>query len=230
MNSDWTREILAVFAKEWREEARSRVGWFTAGLFALVSVVAAAFVFFGRDVNRPDSGFGEIIAGLLWITLLFSALLSLPRTFLAEEESGTADLLRRWARPHAVYWGKALYGLALCQVLGVAICGLYVMLLGVIVRDLPLLMISLFLGSACLAGTVTLCSALAARAENRAALAAAIAAPLLLPLMQAAVSVTRVAFGSGLVEGAWFAALALAGMAAATLAIGPYLYAAIWKS
>src|SRR4051794_37721914 len=105
LNSNWRVEIGAVFRKEWLNESRTRSGLISSLLFSVVAVVAIALATFGKT---PDP---TIAAGLLWVTLLFSSILALPRSFIGEEETGTADLLRLLARPHVVFWGKALFNL-----------------------------------------------------------------------------------------------------------------------
>ena len=64
-------------------------------------------------------------AGVFWVALLFSALIALPRTFTIEEEQGTSDLLRLTARPHAVFWGKAIYNLIQVWIAALALSVLF---------------------------------------------------------------------------------------------------------
>src|SRR5437763_14502801 len=107
MNSSWSREIKAILRKEIASEIRTKSGLATVGLFSLAAVVAVAFAAFNLTIG------GSLASGLLWVTLLFTAAVALPRTFVSEEEQGTGDLLRLMARPEAVFWGKALYNLLL---------------------------------------------------------------------------------------------------------------------
>jgi heme exporter protein B len=170
----------------------------------------------------------DVSAGLYWVAMLFASVLALPRTVLVEEEQGTGDLLRLLARPHAVYWGKALFNLMLIEVVGVVLGFCYVILVGLDVTDPLLFLASVFGGCAALAGAVTLSGAIVARAASRYALAAAVSMPLLLSILVLGVSSMRSAFGVG--SHGW--ALAFGGFcyAVAEFAIGPWLFAAVWKS
>lgn len=224
MNSSWRDEIAAVFAKELRTELRSQSGLLTAGLFGVATVVAVAFGTLGTRLT------GGLAAGLLWVALLFAATLALPRTFLAEEEAGTADLLRLYGRPHAVFWGKALFNLVQMTAFTMAFSAIFLVLLDVRLVHPGLYALGVFGGGAALAGSLTLCGALAAPSANRTALAAAVALPLLVPMFAIGVSVLRVSFGVGGWDGGIRAGFGIVGYAVLTFALGPYVFAAVWKS
>jgi heme exporter protein B len=217
-----------VIRKEWRSELRAKTGFATAGLFALVTVVTTSLAFFNRNVN--NEGLPQVASSLLWTIVLFASLLSLPRAFVLEEEAGTMDILRLTARPHAVFWGKALFNLA--QLLGIATATslAFIAFTGIHVARPDLFALALLGGTASVAAAVTLSSAIAAQASNRGTLAAAIAVPLLLPILQMGVSAVRVAFGAGLIGGGVTSTIGLIGYAVAAMAVSPYIYAAIWKS
>lgn len=224
MSSSWRTEVIAIMRKEFQSELRARTGVLTAVLFGFTTVVALAYATFTKILS------GTIAAGLLFVGFLFAAILSLPRTFLVEEEQGTGDLLRLMARPHAVFWGKALFNfvqmLAICTIL----TGMFILLLKQPVTVPWLLAVCLVGSAASLAAGVTLSGALVAQAANRTALAAAVALPLLLPLAAMAVAGLRVALGDGQLAGGVSAGLGLVCYGIASFAVGPYLFAAVWKS
>ncbi|MGV3614503.1 MAG: heme exporter protein CcmB [Fimbriimonas sp.] len=236
MSSSWRREIGAVFRKEVQTELRSRSGIVTSGLFGLCAVITIAVATFSTKLN------GEIAAGLLWVTILFSSVLALPRTFLLEEEQGTADLLRQFARPHAVFWGKALYNLLLNAVTATGLTLLFLVFTSMTVSVPWLLAANVLAGCAALTGAVTLCGALVARAANQAALAGAVSIPLLMPVLGMGVAGLRVALSSGILDapsnafaqsfynGGVLWTVGLLGYAVTSLVLGPWLYAAVWKS
>ncbi|CAN5525742.1 heme exporter protein CcmB [soil metagenome] len=223
-SSNWKTEVLAIFRKELTNELRAKSGLTTAGLFGVVTVFTIGFASINSHLN------GDIAAGLIWVAILFSAVIALPRTFILEEEQGTADLLRLVARPHAVYWGKALFNLVQITVMASVLSFLYFGFADLTVKVPWLYAMSLFGGCAALSGAVTLTGAIVARAANRAALAGAVAVPSLLPIMAMGVSGMRVAFGVGFESGGQLWTMGLIGYAALTLSLGPWLFAAIWKS
>ena len=235
MTPSWTAEVLAVLRKEAATEWRTKTGLMTGGLFGLSTVAALAFAFYNKNPNRLDAQFGDhpmkdVCASLIWTILLFSSVLSLPRAFLAEEENGTADLLRLMARPHAVFWGKMLFNLLQTWVGGLALGGLFVGAVRLEVPHVGLFAACLLGGGAAIAGAVTLCGAIVAQAANRSALAGAVAIPLLLPLLQWGVTGLRAALGVERYGYGVNAAMGMGCYAVAAILIGPYLYAAVWKS
>jgi len=225
LNSSWRKEILATFRKEWQIEMRSLTGLVSAVLFSIVTVYAISFASFNEHLA------GTVASGMLWVALLFASSASLTRTFLSEEEHGTADLLRLVARPHAIFWGKSLFNVAQSVFTGVVLSVLYLGFTNTVVVVPWLFATTLIAGCVSLAGAVTLCGAIAAQASNRAVLSAAIAVPILLPLVSLGVSGMRVSLGEGeMFPGGEASAVGLIGYAIATLATGPWIFAAVWKS
>lgn len=187
-------------------------------------MVAIAFASVGLKLG------GSIAAGLFWVALLFAAVVGLPRTFTLEEEQRTGDLLRMWARPHAVFWGKALFNLAQSLLTAIILSVLFLMLTSLEVVNLGLYAGSLLAGCVALSATVTFCGALVAQASNRAILAGAISLPMLLPLIALGIGSLKVALGSGGLDGGTQATLGLVAYGVAAYAAGPYLFAAVWRS
>src|SRR5262245_65101822 len=91
--SSSTATVWAILRKECRSEWRTRYGLNAAVLFAVTSLTAVTFAA-GRMPDRPD-----LLAALLWITLLFAALSSMSHAFVREMESRTLLLLRLVASP-----------------------------------------------------------------------------------------------------------------------------------
>jgi heme exporter protein B len=228
LSSNWSSEVGAVLAKEAQSEIRTKTGAVTSGVFAFATIVTVSLALYNKNPNEGQ--LSDVAASLVWIILLFAGLLSLPRTFLAEEEQGTADFLRLMARPHAVFWGKVLFNILQIWALSVFIALLYFALTGLRVQYPGLMAASLMAGGAAIASTVTLCGAVASHAANRAALAGAITIPLVLFPTEWGVSGLRAAVGvGGSLEGQ-MATLGLFGYACLSLLMGPWIYAAIWKS
>lgn len=221
-NSGWAREILAIVAKEARTEMRNKSAGYTAFMLSVITVFTMAFAFYGRTLTG-DGG-----AGILWTALLFAGVGTLSRAFVAEEELGTGDLLRLWARPHAVFWGKFFYGFLQMTATAVMVAVLFVVLTGLAVSNAWVLAASLIGGSAALAGTITLSSALIAKGANRGVLAGVAALPLLIPLVALGVTAGRVAFGTSTAP-PWEATAGIWMYAVLVLAGGPYVFAAVWR-
>ncbi|MFZ4506247.1 MAG: heme exporter protein CcmB [Fimbriimonas sp.] len=209
--------------KEVRTELRNSAGLLTIGLFSFSAVVAMALAAFNLRLGGP------LAAGMLWTTLLFAAVVGLPRTMVLEEEQGTGDLLRLTARPEAVYYGKLGFNLILMTVTGLGIGGAFIMLTNTPVASVGLFLATLLAGSIGLAATVTLCGALVAQGANRSTVSGAIGIPLLLPLVVIGVASMRGALDPIYSDSANRAVFGLVGYALLSLVSGAPIFAATWK-
>lgn len=226
-NSKTLSLARAVFLKEWRGEWRTRAGLNTSLLFAVAAPIALSFNL-SRQKLAP-----EALAGLLWTVLLFAALTGLARTFIREEESGTASLLRLHFPSEAVLFGKLLFNFSLLVITQLAAVPIFVVILNAHFA-LPLEgLFSLLLGDIGLAAASTLLGALSAQARARGALFAAIAIPVLLPLLisvSAATASTLAGTSSTLTGGEYWPAMQIViGYDIAALAAGWMLFDFVWK-
>jgi heme exporter protein B len=214
--------------KEWRTEFRAASGLFTAAVFAATCVLAIAAATFTTDLR------GNTAAGLLWVCLLFSAAVSIPRRFLGEEESGTSLLLRLMVPEEAVFWGKWLFSFGETLVFSLVVSALFLMLTSMAVPIPGLFAVGMLGSVLALSGTTTLCSAIAAESKNRSGLAATLALPLLVPVIFFGIASLRVALGAEVLgprslDEAWRAAWGLVGYGIASVAIGSTFFAIVWK-
>ena len=185
--SSWTAEAYAIFRKEWQLELRTRYALNTVGLFALTTLVVVSITLGPAGASEEARPFLPV---LLWLILLFAASAGLPRTFVHEEEIGTAIALRLTARPSSLFCGKALYNLTLILALEILIVPLFIGLLQLPVAAPIELFLILLLGGYGLAIASTLIAAMVAQARAQAPLFAVLAFPILLPLLKFAVDAT----------------------------------------
>lgn len=174
-------EALAVTAKDLRTEFRTRVALNALGLFALTVLAAVSYTVGPYRITAEDRPF--LLAVLLWIVIFFAALAGLDRSFVKEEESHTAPLLRLAASPTAVWLGKLGFNLILIYLLMAILVPLYCVLMGysiVLVGGFVLILVA---GGFALAAITTIVAAIIARALTRGALFSVLSLPLLLPLL-----------------------------------------------
>ena len=177
--------VWAILRKECRSEWRTRYGVNAALLFAVTSLTAVTFAA-GPLTDRPD-----VLAALLWITLLFAALSSMSHAFVRETEGHTMMMLRLVASPTQIALGKLLFNLLfLGLVLLVTVPLFLILTTAPPVRWGPFALV-LGLGSVALAASSTLVGAVIAQSRSRGALFAGVSLPLLLPVLAAGVSGTR---------------------------------------
>ncbi|HUO86198.1 MAG TPA: heme exporter protein CcmB [Thermoanaerobaculia bacterium] len=186
--SHWWAELAAVFAKDWRSEARTRTALNTLGLFALTTLVLVGI---GLGPLGVSAAGVQVLPFLLWLVLLFATTSGLPRLFVHEEETGTATALRLAARPSAVFWGKLAHGLSLTLALELLVTPLFLAMVQLPVERPLLLVVTLAAGGFGLAAASTVIAAIIAQAQGRATLFAVLSFPLLVPLLLLVVELTR---------------------------------------
>lgn len=187
--STWAAEAIAVFAKEWRGEFRTRYALNTLGLFAFTTLVVVSVSLGPLGVSLAQGT--AVLPVLLWIILLFSAAAGLPRAFVHEEETQTSTALRLAATPSALFCGKLLYGLTLTLALELLVTPVYVAMTSLTVKSPGLLAGVLAAGGFGLAAGSTLVAAIIAQARAKGTLFSVLAFPVLLPLLLIAVELTR---------------------------------------
>jgi len=219
---------MAVFLKDWRSEWRTRAGLNASVLFAVAAPIALSFSVALQNLAPAT------LAGLLWVVLLFAALVGLSRTFFVEEEGGTITLLRLSYPAEAVLWGKALFNGTLLLMAQVAAVPVFMVLLNVRIDKPGLLLLALILGDIGLAVASTLLGALSAQARARGALFTAISIPILLPLLVAASSATAATLSAGAAVTAradfWPALQILAAYDVLIIAAAWMLFEFVWSS
>jgi heme exporter protein B len=174
-------EALAVTAKDLRTEFRTRVTLNALGLFALTVLAAVSYTVGPYRIAADDRPF--LLAVLLWIVIFFAALAGLDRSFVKEEESHTAPLLRLAASPTAVWLGKLVFNLILIYLLMAILVPLYCILMGYSIVLVGGFVLILVVGGFTLAVITTIVAAIIARALTRGALFSVLSLPLLLPLL-----------------------------------------------
>jgi heme exporter protein B len=196
----------ALLRKDLRLEWRSRE---SVPAMALFSVSCFVLFHFALDRETVD---GDLAAGVLWVTLLFAAILGINRLFVAEREEGGFDGFRLSpADPTSMLWAKAaLLFCFLCAVELIALPAFALLLLG---PGLPVeIAVVLLLANGGIAMTGTLVSALAIQTRARDLIVPLIGLPLLLPVVIAAAQASAPLLIEGGAEGLpgqWVAFLAL---------------------
>ncbi|HKI86560.1 MAG TPA: heme exporter protein CcmB [Thermoanaerobaculia bacterium] len=219
----WWSEAIAVFAKDWRSEFRTRYALNTVALFALTTLVLVSLGL--GPLGSQGAERATVLPTLLWLILLFASSAGLPRSFVHEEESGTAVALRLAATPSAIFVGKALFSLSLLLAIEALVAPLYLALVQLTVARPGLFVIVLVLGGWGVSLGSTLIAAIISQARGKGALFTVLAFPLLLPLFLLAIELTRTAI-VGDPTGPALAQLALYDGA---LTVGPLmLFPSVW--
>ena len=113
-NPSFWRSIGAIFGKDLASELRTRFAVNTLLLFSVTSLTIVSFSTARTPLTK------EAQSALLWIVIFFSAMTGLARSFVREEESGTADALRLTAPAESVFLGKFAFNCVLLLCVGQA--------------------------------------------------------------------------------------------------------------
>jgi heme exporter protein B len=213
------RDALLVAGKDLRLELRSRVGLGQVLPFALLVLLLFAFAL------DPDRGVLESATpGLFWITVLFSAVLALQRSFGTEAEDGVVDALRLSGMSGpGIYLGKVLALVVQLTVLELVLLGAVVVLYDTSVEGVPLLVAVALTATVGIAAAGAVHGALSARLRSRDTLLPVLLLPLLAPVL---ISATRgFEIGLGRSAGGGWSWVALLGIFAVVyLILGSFLF------
>jgi heme exporter protein B len=174
------RTVGALLRKELLVELRTLESVPGMSLFAVTT-----FVIFHFALNR-NSVDGDLAAGILWVTLLFAAILGINRLFVADADQGGFDgFLLAPVDRSAMLIAKVLTLLAFLVVLEiVAVPAFGLLLLGPSLGGaMPGLLYTLALGDLGIAAIGTLVAALAVQTRARDLLGPLLALPLLVPIV-----------------------------------------------
>jgi heme exporter protein B len=182
---------LAVLGKDLRIELTTREIVTTTGFFAALVTIMASLSF----TTGPETT-TRVAPGALWLSIAFSSVLALGRTWQRErEESALVGLLVSPAPRAAIWCGKMVGVFGFVLAVEVVVVPLVALLFHV---DLPAVLgplsLVMLLGTLGVASTGTLFGAMTARTGARELLLATVLFPLLSPALLSSVSATREIF------------------------------------
>ena len=213
------RDVWLVAAKALRLERRSKIGIAQVLPFAVLVLLLFAFAL------DPDRGVLRMATpGLFWVTVLFSSVLTLQRSFGVEAEDGILDALRlSGMAPASIYLGKVaalvVQLLALEAVLAVGVAIFY----DTRFHRIPLLLVISLAATLGIAASGAVYGALAARLRSRDTLLPLLLLPLLAPVLISATRGFEVGMEREAVTG-WSWAALLGIFALVYLALGSFLF------
>lgn len=215
------KKTWALTVKDLRVEVRARdtLPPMLAFAFAVTLLLAFTLPANGRLV-RPTGApllgtapLADVLAGFLWITILFAGLIGFARTFEVERAEGALDaMLLVPVDRSALFLSKAAANLVYVLVAEVVLVPVFVLLFQIDLgaRALPLFLVVLFVDLGFVA-IGTLFASLAAQTSSRELMLPILALPALVPVFIAAVELTSELFlGGGLSDVAskgWFGIL-----------------------
>lgn len=190
----FSTSTYALIEKDVRSEIRTRYAFNALLMFVVTAVSTILFAL------RSDNPSVELLSGMYWVVVFFTAMSGLSRIFVSEEERGTVLVLQLTASPTVIYFGKLLFNAALTLVLTTAITILYVLLFpGFVINSYEIFVLTVLLGSLGFAASATIIAAIIAKAGARGTLYPVLSLPILIPLLMTVMnSTTRALSGEPL--------------------------------
>lgn len=186
--NEYIKSIFALFKKDFKSELRTRYALNALAMFVITTI---SIILFAIANETPSL---EILAGILWIIIFFSAMSGMARTFVSEEEKGTAMTLHLITVPAVVYFGKFLFNLVLLILLNIFSVLLYLLFMpNFRVQSPEIFILTLFWGTLGLASTSTIIAAIIAKSNTKGTLYPVLSFPILLPLLLVVIKSTKLA-------------------------------------
>jgi heme exporter protein B len=175
----------ALLRKDFLSELRTR---YAVNALVMFVVTAVSVIVFALRSEQPDS---DVLAGMFWVVVFFTAMSGLSRAFVSEEERGTVMTLQLLASPSAVYFGKLLFNIILTVSMVCAVSILYMIVFsGFVIRSADVFLVTVVLGSLGLASASTIIAAIIAKANTRGTLYPVLSFPVLIVLLMTVMSAT----------------------------------------
>lgn len=203
---------LGVLArKDLRVESRGRDTLPPMLAFSFAVVLVLAFTVPEKG-EIADDVLGTILAGFLWVTILFAGLIGFARTFEIEREEGAIDaLLLVPVDRSGLFLAKGIANLVFIVLVEVLIVPIFVVLFDLDVGSWPILLLVLALGDLGFVVVGTLFSSIAAQTRSRELILPLLALPALVPVFIASVELTSDLFAGAdfgaITERGWFGIL-----------------------
>ncbi len=179
---------LAIVSKDVRSELRIRYAMSTLLMFVVTSVATILFAL------REDEVSTDVLSGMFWVVIFFTAMSGLSRIFVSEEERGTTMTLQLVASPSVVYFGKLIFNCGLTLALSLAVTILYLTVFpAFIIKSLAIFIVTIFLGSLGFSTAATIIAAVIAKANAKGTLYPVLSFPILIPLLMTVIKSTTYA-------------------------------------
>lgn len=183
--------ITTIFKKDLVSEFRAKESIITMVTFSVLILVLFSMAF---EPSRQTVE--EILPGLIWMSLIFSGILGLNRTYAKERFNDCLiGILSTPIAPYQIYLGKAASNLAQLLFVEIITFPLYFIFYDLNLKgSLGILIIIMFIGSVGFILVGTFLAALTSNLRANEALLPVILFPLLMPVLLAAIEATSAVF------------------------------------
>lgn len=178
-----TAAIIELLRKEFRLEFRQKTA--LAGILLYVlSVVFIGFLSF-KGTIRPD-----VWAALFWIVLFFAGVNAASKSFFSENKHKAIYNYTLYS-PAEFVISKIVYNVLLLWVVSLSAVLCFGWLISFPVQDAPLFLLTVLLGGAALAGSLSLMSCIASKTGNSFSVMSLLSMPVCIPVLLLTLRLTR---------------------------------------
>ncbi|MEQ8423615.1 MAG: heme exporter protein CcmB [Cyclobacteriaceae bacterium] len=178
--------IATLFKKEFTLELRRKS--VVSGL--LLYLFSTAFIIYLTFNLRQNLVTPLVWSALFWITILFTAVNSVAKSFIGEKK-GRDIYYFTIASPTSIILSKILYNFLLCAMLSFSGYILFILFLSHPIVDTLIFGITILLTSFGFASSLTLLSGIAAKASNSTILMAVLSFPVVISIILMAIKITK---------------------------------------
>lgn len=214
-----------LFIKEFTLELRRRSVFAGLALY----LFSTAFICYLTFSLRQNLITPLVWSALFWITILFTAVNAVAKSFIGEKK-GRDIYYYSIAAPTAIVLAKTVYNFLLCSLLSFTGYLLFILFLGNPVADGSIFALTILLTAMGFASSLTLLSAIAAKANNSAILMAVLSFPVVISIILMAVKVTKNCIDGLGWDTSWDELLTLLAINCLVTAVSYLLFPYIWRT
>lgn len=215
-----SKQITALFKKDVLLEVRQQYTFYGVLLY----VASTVFVIYLTN-GQPES---ETWNALFWIVQLFVAVNAVAKSFL-HDSKGRMLYYYTISGPLNYIVGKLLFNAILMLLMTLIALGIFTLLLGNPLLHINEFILISFLGSAGLSFVFTFLAAIAAKAQQQAALMAIMGFPVVVPQLLLLGKISSKAFNDALQSGFWQIVLLLVCLDVLIIILALILFPFLWR-
>jgi heme exporter protein B len=217
-----TRKVLALLHKDILLELRQKHTFYGILLY----IASTVFVLY---LSMPESPDAQVWNSLFWVIQLFVCVNTVAKSFL-QESRGRMLYFYSITSPRAFIIGKMIYNMLLMLLMSLVSLIFFFVFLENPVSDSLLFVGIVMLGGLGLSLVFTLMSAIAAKAQQNAALIAILGFPVILPQLLLLMRLSKAAFGEVFRDGAVWQLAGLVGLFdLLVVVLAVVLFPYLWK-
>ena len=212
--------ILTLIKKDLLLETRQQYSFYGVLLY----IASTTFVVY-LSMGQPEE---KVWNGLFWVLQLFVCINAVAKSFL-QESKGRMLYFYTIASPTNFVLSKLLFNALLMTIMNVLSLAVFMLLLGNPILKIGTFFFISFLGGISLSLVFTFLSAIAAKAQQQAALMAIMGFPIIIPQLLLLMKISSAAFSSAIQLGWWQMIGMLIGLDLMIIALAYILFPFLWK-